>query len=358
MPAAFHFKSEIGSAQTIVFFPGFLKRDRRGDAWIGEIRGWIFEAKADHRSRKMALRLLQKILGLRNDTLKADENGIFQERAGRFLADNKRGRRVLIRLGGRTFVSRRSAANGHFTIRIGLTHADAERLRTGAPAGATPIPFQAVRTDGSSRGFVGIAHWIEDEGVSVVSDIDDTIKISQVQDHAALLRNTFLKPLEAVDGMAELYQRWRREWGAQFHYLSASPWQLYPALAEFIHGNGFPSGIFHLRRFRWKDASLLAVLAPPGAHKRAEIRSLLRQFRQRRFVLVGDSGQRDPEIYAGLARQYPARIIRILIRDVGGKRESVRWNQRFKNVPSSRWRVFREPSEISQELSLALAGNA
>jgi hypothetical protein len=75
---------------------------------------------------------------------------------------------------------------------------------------------------------------------------------------------------------------WRANEGAQFHYVSASPWQLYPALAEFRRTNGFPAGTFHLKTFRWKDESFfdlvqslleykLGVLEPVEPHFSLEL---------------------------------------------------------------------------------------
>ena len=62
-------------------------------------------------------------------------------------------------------------------------------------------------------------------GVSVISDIDDTIKISKVLSKRALLKHTFYSYFKPVNGMNELYQRWSEQF-CQFHYVSASPWQL------------------------------------------------------------------------------------------------------------------------------------
>lgn len=62
-------------------------------------------------------------------------------------------------------------------------------------------------------------------GVSVISDIDDTIKITKVLSKRALLKHTFYNYFEPVEGMSELYQKWSEQ-KCQFHYVSASPWQL------------------------------------------------------------------------------------------------------------------------------------
>jgi hypothetical protein len=63
-------------------------------------------------------------------------------------------------------------------------------------------------------------------GVSVISDIDDTVKISNVLSKRSLLKHTFYSYFKPVEGMSELYQKWYDQ-KCQFHYVSASPWQLY-----------------------------------------------------------------------------------------------------------------------------------
>jgi phosphatidate phosphatase APP1 len=148
----------------------------------------------------------------------------------------------------------------------------------------------------------------------VISDIDDTIKITQVRDRRATLRNTFLRPFEPAPGMAEFCQNLARSNHAEFHYVSASPWQLYLPLAEFVRSNGFPSGTFVLKKFRWKDRSFLSLFADPEKYKSAVIEPLLKRFPNRRFVLIGDSGEL-PEIYAG-REEISAANRPSLIRDV------------------------------------------
>jgi phosphatidate phosphatase APP1 len=60
--------------------------------------------------------------------------------------------------------------------------------------------------------------------------------------------------------MADLYQRWAEQSNVVFHYVSGSPWQLYPSLSDFVLRAGFPPGIFHLRQFRLKDESAVEFL--------------------------------------------------------------------------------------------------
>jgi phosphatidate phosphatase APP1 len=200
---------------------------------------------------------------------------------------------------------------------------------------------------GDSRQFAGEVILIEDVGLSVISDIDDTIKVTQVRDRRATLRNTFVRPFEPAPGMAELYQNLVRSNRSELHYVSASPWQLYLPLVEFVRTNGFPPGSFALKEFRWKDRSFVSLFADPEKYKPAIIEPLLKRFPNRQFLLIGDSGERDPEIYAALARKYPEQIIGIWIRDVTNEPSSAaRYQEIFRTFPRGLWQVFKSPSEL------------
>ena len=68
---------------------------------------------------------------------------------------------------------------------------------------------------------------------------------------------------------------------------------------------------------------------------------------RRRFVLVGDSGERDPEVYGAIAREHAARIDAVLIRDVTGEpADAERYRLAFDGVARERWRLFTDPAEL------------
>ncbi|ORZ00348.1 hypothetical protein BCR43DRAFT_434608 [Syncephalastrum racemosum] len=173
-------------------------------------------------------------------------------------------------------------------------------------------------TFASSYGDVSM---IEPEGVSIISDIDDTIKDTQILAGAKkVLSNTFFRRAKAVHGMAETYMEWYHN-GASFHYVSNSPFQLTTMLEEFLKDANFPPGSMHLRL----DGSLLARLVEvPGRAKRDAIIALLKDFPRRKFVLIGDSGEIDLEIYARIAADFPGRILKVMIRDVSTPQTLVR----------------------------------
>ena len=192
-------------------------------------------------------------------------------------------------------------------------------------------------------------HLLGEQGLSVISDIDDTIKITHVHDRAALLRQTFFRDFEAVPGMADLYGRWQAA-GAAFDYVSRSPWQLFTPLAEFVSEHGFPAGTFHMRNFRWKNASTMES-DKDGSKKLAVIAEIFANLPQRQFICVGDSGEHDPEVYGELARRHPGQVKAIFIRCVNGaERRSERLARAFDGLPDSMWQGFEEPAELPVDI--------
>jgi phosphatidate phosphatase APP1 len=194
----------------------------------------------------------------------------------------------------------------------------------------------------------GQAYLIPPTGLSVISDIDDTLKHSHVACKQTLLANTFLRPFETIPGMAGIFRDWWAE-GAAFHYVSSSPWQLYEHLAEHLVSEGFPTGSFHLRHFRLRDHLLRRLLMLRRSGKLGVIRSLLKRFPRRRFLLVGDSGEHDPEIYGALARRYPQQVARILIRQLAGERDTLRrYARAFRGVDPARLKLFEDAGELAR----------
>ena len=329
--------SDLHRDEEIVFFPSLAHRVRGGGGWECEIRGCVYEPE----KRSLIIGLLRETLEFKHVEMTDQQAATFAERARLFMVDNQRGRTIVVRVGEREHALGKSRSDGQFSGVIRLT--DAELGTTGTRT----AQIQAVLPAGDLRRFLGHINLADESGISVISDIDDTIKATQVRDRNLLLRRTFLEPFKPVPGMAEVYRTWADKSGAQFCYVSASPWQLFLPLSEFVKSNGFPSGAFYLRKFRWKDQSFLSLFESPERYKPAVIEPLLKRFPRRQFVLVGDAGERDPEIYAGLARRYPQQIARILIRDVTGEpADSERYQTAFRGLPPGLWQVFRAPAEI------------
>jgi hypothetical protein len=335
----------LSEDEQVIFIPSVGSQAGEGSNWSLDVKAWVLEREP----RVLTLYAFRKALGMLDEEWSAAEREVFNERARWFLADNERNKIVSIRLGATLHSLPRTEANGRSDATLEVS--DAEVRRLSEEANSPVLGFNTVPFRGGSLIHHGEIHLLDRQGLSVISDIDDTIKFSQVRDQRALLRNTFLRPFEATEGMAEVYRAWMTGHGAQFHYVSASPVQLYVPLAGFLRTNGFPAGSFHLKEFRWRDESFLNLFVAPEAYKPGVIEPLLKRFPGRRFVLVGDSGEKDPEIYGELARNHPRQIWRIFIRDVTGEpADNPRYETAFRGLPREQWQVFGRAGELPRSL--------
>ena len=93
------------------------------------------------------------------------------------------------------------------------------------------IQSHETKNDRPPQSFSCTIYVLASHGISVISDIDDTIKVSNVVSRRALLRHTFCHSFQPVHGMSEVYRKWSEQ-HCQFHYVSASPWQLYVEILQ------------------------------------------------------------------------------------------------------------------------------
>lgn len=150
----------------------------------------------------------------------------------------------------------------------------------------------------------------------VISDIDDTVLQSSITDLLRLARNVFLGNAHTrlpFAGVAAFYRALQGDPQNPIFYLSSSPWNLYDLLVDFFEIRRIPLGPLLLSDMGLSPLHL--VKSPHMAHKLAWIRRLLAAYPDLPFILIGDSGQHDPEIYLEAAREHPGRILAIYIRD-------------------------------------------
>ncbi len=342
--------SPIKSDEEILFYPTLAwfvgiphEPEENSNHFEIEIHGCIFEAG----KHAAGVKLIRELTGIDESKLSIEEARLFQQRAELFAVDHERGKAIPVRIGDQTYLFPESEANGHFQARI---RTNGFQLKQMSGEKFRELKVTAVLRDGDNREFSGTVHLAPNAPpvVRVISDIDDTIKISQVRDKPALLLNTFCRPFRPVPGMADMYRIWE-ETGARFHYVSGSPWQLYPPLAEFVRDHNFPAGSFHMKLFRTTDRSAKNLFGSQIEYKKGEITALFEKFPRDRFILVGDSGEQDPTIYAEMARENPRQVSHILIRNVtDDSLESFR--ETFTGLPDDLWQVFRETTEIKFQL--------
>jgi phosphatidate phosphatase APP1 len=154
-----------------------------------------------------------------------------------------------------------------------------------------------------------------DAQFGVISDIDDTIVQTNATSLVRMVRSVIQNAASRLpfDGVAELYRALHDDRNPIF-YVSSSPWNLYDLLHDYMQINAIPHGPMFLQDWGIDDDTFITT--PHDTHKLAQIQLLLDYYPQLRFVLIGDSGQRDPEIYLKVIQSRPERIAAAFIRDV------------------------------------------
>lgn len=154
-----------------------------------------------------------------------------------------------------------------------------------------------------------------DAAFGIVSDIDDTIvrtdATSLIRMTRSIIRNAAARlPFE---GIADFYRALHVDRNPVF-YVSSSPWNLYELLHDFMEIHGIPHGPMFLQDWGIDEATL--ILDSHTDHKLEQIQTIVDYYQDLRFILIGDSGQHDPEIYLSVIQSHPGRILAAFIRDV------------------------------------------
>ncbi|WP_374945335.1 App1 family protein [Agreia sp.] len=151
----------------------------------------------------------------------------------------------------------------------------------------------------------------------VVSDIDDTVMVTALPRPLLAAWNTFVLDEHArvpTPGMAVLLERLTTEHaGSPVVYLSTGAWNVAPTLTRFLSRNLYPAGPLLLTDWgpthdRWFRSG--------REHKRENLRRLAREFPEVRWLLIGDDGQHDEEIYSEFAIDFPDSIAAVAIRQL------------------------------------------
>lgn len=198
------------------------------------------------------------------------------------------------------------------------------RLLKQYKAGQAPVHAQGRVLLRSSESSFGI-----------ISDLDDTIIVSQAtnffeKSRILLLNNE--RTRKPFAGVAAFYQALQKGLDQQRNnpvfYLSSASWNLWDMFYNFCQFNGLPEGVFLLREVGLDKNKFYKT--SHGDHKLKNIRKVLDTF-SLPFVLIGDSGQNDPEIYEEIVRDYPKRILAVYIRDIHPEENKPR-DEEVKNI--------------------------
>ena len=308
-----------GEGEEVTFFPTYGYR--AGNGWNIHLRSWAHQNRS-HLDR--AVTKLATVIATVKNKCDAAEMANFQSRANDFEDRDKSLEKVIIRFDadpeGKAYeFDHRSDANGIAELDLTLTDERAKQLLASQQSANGWLTFSAISDDHTGRGRIRL---IEPQGVSLISDIDDTIKITDIPaGKDTVLKNTFCREFKSLPEMAKSYSDLV---DVPVHYVSGGPQQMFGPLYDFliVEPGGFPEGTFHLNFFPHNILSADTIRLVAGGftstfdHKVNEITKIMNKFPQRQFILVGDSGEVDPEVYKRIRSDRPNQVKEIQIRDL------------------------------------------
>lgn len=197
------------------------------------------------------------------------------------------------------------------------------------------FPGRKIQSNNLFKGEVFIP--AEAAKFGVISDVDDTIIQTGVTSRFKwqVVKNTIFKRAEKripLEGAADFYQKLKNGKSGNdnnpIFYVSHSPWNLYRYLEVFLEKNNFPKGPILLRDF---VNPLAKKYKPEKPQKQKEIINILKTYPEMPFILIGDSGEHDSDIYIEIAEAYPERIHAIYMRSVNSAQKMFRVKGLFEN---------------------------
>jgi phosphatidate phosphatase APP1 len=257
----------------------------------------------------------------------------------RFETDKVKNAKLILKLADGRTLETVSDSQGYFLIDAMIENllplTDAEGWLHYSISFAEEIKGRKIQQNNNFKGEILIPS--EGAKFGVISDIDDTILHTGLTSFFkwAVVKNTFFKRVEKripLEGAAAFYHQLHDgKSGSDCNpvfYVSHSPWNLYRYLEVFLQKNDFPKGPILLRDFVNPFAK---KYKPEKPQKQKEIINILKTYPQMSFILIGDSGEHDPDIYIEIAEAHPERILAIYLRNVNHKRKMIRVKGLFKD---------------------------
>ncbi|KAJ9149940.1 Phosphatidate phosphatase APP1 [Pleurostoma richardsiae] len=189
------------------------------------------------------------------------------------------------------------------------------------------------------------AYLVPEEGVTVISDIDDILRVTKIYDPKEGLLNSFARPFTPWMNMPEIYANWSSSFpNFHFHYLTTTPEQVTKNYMDYIYKT-YPLGSFDTRPLNFSDVSATLAI------RKYLLNKVFQTFPQRRFVLVADTSNSDVmKDYPQMVTDFPGQVLCILLRNTSATDSDDLFpydTSGFKNVNDTQYMFFRVPDDLA-----------
>lgn len=182
------------------------------------------------------------------------------------------------------------------------------------------------------------AYLVPNQGITIISDIDDILRVTKIYDPKEGLLNSFARPFVAWENMPEIYANWSQALpNAHFHYLTTLPEQVTRNYEEFIYAT-YPAGSFDTRPLNFSDVSATLQI------RKFLLERIFETFPQRKFVLVADTSNSDVmKAYPEMAKEHPEQLQCIFLRNTSATDDSDHFpynTDGFKGIDQNKYMFF------------------
>ncbi|KAL2404886.1 hypothetical protein ABEF93_008108 [Exophiala dermatitidis] len=212
--------------------------------------------------------------------------------------------------------------------------------------GTGEIPPQRlnVYVQGTETGNA-TSYLVSDEGLTVISDIDDILRVTKIYQPKEGLLNSFARPFTPWMNMPDIYRNWSVSLpNMHFHYLTTTPEQITRNYMQFIYAT-YPGGSFDTRPLNFSDVSATLSI------RKWLLERIFQTFPHRKFILVADTSNSDVmRDYPEMATEYPGQVQCIFLRNTSSTDSGDKFpynTEGFKNLNQQSYMFFRVPDDLT-----------
>jgi hypothetical protein len=189
------------------------------------------------------------------------------------------------------------------------------------------------------------AYLVPDRGLTIISDIDDILRVTKIYDPEEGLLNSFARPFRPWMNMPDIYANWSQSLSdLHFHYLTTTPEQITRTYMQFIFST-YPLGSFDTRPLNFSDVSATLAI------RKYLLDRIFLTFPQRKFILVADTSNNDVmKDYPQLAHEYPDQVQCIFLRNTSATDPTDRFpydTSGFEGLKQEKYMFFLVPDDLS-----------
>ena len=208
-----------------------------------------------------------------------------------------------------------------------------------------------VYTNGTITGNA-TSYLVPSTGITVISDIDDILRVTKIYKPKEGLLNSFARPFTQWEDMPDIYANWSRSVGRRpFHNLPTTPEQITRYYMDFIYKT-YPGGSFDTRPLNFSDVSATLSI------RKFLLEKIFATYPQRKFVLVADTSNSDVmSDYPQLATDFPNQVQCIFLRNTSATDSDDKFpydTSGFKNLNQQIYMFFNVPVSPTPGLLLSL----